>query len=32
MPKAEIACPDGRRDWPAINVPAERALRKTQPG
>jgi hypothetical protein len=28
MPKAEVARADGRRNWPAINAAAERALRK----
>ena len=29
MPKAEVARADGKRNWPAINAAAERALRKT---
>jgi hypothetical protein len=29
MPKGEVVRSDGKRDWPAINTAAERALRKT---
>ena len=28
MPKAEVARADGKRNWPAINAAAERALRR----